>query len=80
MTEKGKAYATKLTERYTIIKHFLLTALHVDDEIAERDACALEHVVSAEIISCMQNVINDDRYESKSNKHHIYKKNCLRKG
>ena len=68
LTEKGKAYATELTERYAIIKHFLLTTLHVNNEIAEQEACALEHVVSAEIVSCMQSVVNSGRYESKSNK------------
>lgn len=46
LTAKGKKYAKKVSCRHKIIKNFLINILNVDEEIAEKDACMMEHVVS----------------------------------
>lgn len=47
LTPAGRASAEHIQERYKIIKEGLVS-LGVDPEIAERDACQVEHVISPE--------------------------------
>lgn len=47
LTQEGKAIAEKIYERHTEITNFL-TLIGVDREIASRDACKMEHVISDE--------------------------------
>lgn len=47
LTKKGKDYARKISCRHKIIKNFLVNILKVEEEIAEKDACLMEHVVSS---------------------------------
>ena len=47
LTKEGKAIAEKIYERHTEITNFL-TLIGVDKEIASRDACKMEHVISDE--------------------------------
>jgi len=46
LTDEGKKYATQVYNRHQIIRIFLTEVLKVDPDKAEKDACALEHVVS----------------------------------
>lgn len=50
LTEKGENQALCLTEKYKIIKCFLIEVLQLDSEIAAQDACAIEHVISTETL------------------------------
>ena len=45
LTESGKAVAQSIYERHTILTKFL-THLGVDEEVAEKDACRMEHYIS----------------------------------
>ena len=45
LTESGLKTATRMFERHTLITNFL-TSLGVDEQIAARDACRIEHVIS----------------------------------
>lgn len=45
LTEKGRAKALDVYERYIILRDYLLY-LGVDAEHAEEDACKMEHVIS----------------------------------
>jgi DtxR family Mn-dependent transcriptional regulator len=47
LTEEGWAYAGQVRQRHDILIRFLVEVLGVDADVAEKDACAMEHVVSA---------------------------------
>ena len=53
LTEKGLAIAEKIYERHTVLTS-LLTKLGVSAEIAERDACRIEHVLSDETFDAIK--------------------------
>ena len=47
LTEKGLAVAEQMYQRHTILSSFL-EGLGVPQDIASRDACKIEHVISSE--------------------------------
>ena len=47
LTAKGRRLASNVLTRHTILKEFLLR-LKVTEEIADRDACLMEHILSAQ--------------------------------
>ena len=57
LSEKGKYQALGLTEKYDIIKCFLLEVLQVDRETASQDACAMEHILSSETLRTINSMI-----------------------
>jgi DtxR family Mn-dependent transcriptional regulator len=48
LTETGKKIAIKIKERHKKLRKFLIEVLGVKADIAENDACLMEHVVSPE--------------------------------
>ena len=46
LTERGKQRAAEVYRRHCILKTFLTEVLHVDEAIAEGDACRMEHVIT----------------------------------
>jgi DtxR family Mn-dependent transcriptional regulator len=54
LTEKGQVLAHEIRERHNLIKNFLITSLGVSVEIAEKDACKMEHVLSEETLEKMR--------------------------
>lgn len=58
LTEKGKDYAKKVRYRHDLLSDFLHRGLGVTEEIADQDACRMEHVVSDELIDCIKNWLN----------------------
>jgi DtxR family Mn-dependent transcriptional regulator len=50
LTPSGTAAASQILGRHTLLKEFLLL-LKVADETAEKDACAMEHFLSAETLA-----------------------------
>ena len=50
LTEAGTQAASKILGRHTLLKEFLML-LHVADETAEKDACTMEHFLSAETLA-----------------------------
>lgn len=46
ITPAGESYAANVLRRHRIIKQFLINELGVNEEIAEHDACQMEHVMS----------------------------------
>ncbi len=53
LSEKGLETANKMYERHELISK-LLTKLGVDPEIADRDSCKIEHVISPETFECLK--------------------------
>lgn len=47
LTKEGRHMAEKIRQTHRQIKRFLIEVLNVDPEIAEEDACRMEHAVSA---------------------------------
>ena len=47
LTEKGLAIAAETLARHVYFKDFLISA-GVEEEVAEEEACAMEHMISAD--------------------------------
>ncbi|HQC54836.1 MAG TPA: metal-dependent transcriptional regulator [Clostridia bacterium] len=56
-TEKGRAHVTDLYERHQVLTEFLIS-LGVDADIAEEDACRVEHIISEESFNAIKREIN----------------------
>ena len=48
LTEKGLKAARQVRARHNTLKAFLIDVLDVDEETAENDACRMEHAISRE--------------------------------
>lgn len=46
ITPAGESYAANVLHRHKLIKQFLVDKLGVDEDVAEKDACQMEHVMS----------------------------------
>ena len=46
LTPIGESYAADVLRRHKLLKHFLMETLGVSEEVAENDACKMEHVMS----------------------------------
>jgi DtxR family Mn-dependent transcriptional regulator len=49
LTPKGKRVAKSILGRHTLLRDFL-TKLGVGSKMADRDACLMEHILSAETL------------------------------
>ena len=54
LTETGYSLAEKIFNRHVLIKNFLLS-IGVSEDVAETDACKIEHVLSDETFTALQN-------------------------
>lgn len=48
LTPEGSKIAEAISHRHQVIKNFLSQVLGLDDAIAEKDACGMEHTISPE--------------------------------
>lgn len=48
LTDSGLKRAQEIYERHRLITEFLIKTLKLSNEIAEKDACRIEHVISTE--------------------------------
>ena len=51
LTRAGEDLAKRLMRRHNFLTRFLVDVLQVDPEIAESDACQMEHAISAETMN-----------------------------
>ncbi|MBR6228960.1 MAG: metal-dependent transcriptional regulator [Eubacterium sp.] len=58
LTDEGKELAENVYERHRVFTEFL-TRLGVDPEVAETDACRIEHVISEESFLAFKKHIGD---------------------
>lgn len=61
LTEKGKKIAAYTHKKHRIIKEFFITVLGIEEEIADSDACAIEHVISQESVEAIDNYIKSKK-------------------
>ena len=45
LSDRGRRLAEGVNDRFEILQRFLIDILGVDEEVAEREACEIEHVV-----------------------------------
>ncbi|URA10873.1 metal-dependent transcriptional regulator [Thermospira aquatica] len=57
LTETGKQTATQVLKRHQTLTQFLIT-LGVSPEVAEKDACRIEHVVSQETMNTIEKFLH----------------------
>jgi DtxR family Mn-dependent transcriptional regulator len=48
LTAKGRRIGKGLDEKHEVIKRFFTNVLGVDEKVADKDACEMEHVISDE--------------------------------
>jgi DtxR family Mn-dependent transcriptional regulator len=48
LTAKGRRIGKGLDEKHEVLKRFFTNVLGVDEEVADTDACEIEHVISDE--------------------------------
>ena len=58
LTEEGLKKATAILERHTILTRYINEVLGVPEEIAEKDACRIEHIISPETFEGIKNQLN----------------------
>lgn len=58
LTPSGREFAEFTSKKHQVIEQFLTQILKVDTAIADRDACAIEHVISNDSIHAMQEFIH----------------------
>lgn len=64
LTRSGRKVAQESRKRHEIVFRFLLS-IGVSEEVASADAEGIEHHVSANTLSCMENLISDEFRERK---------------
>ena len=65
LTKEGRQKAVLLTDRFVLIRRFLVKVLHVRPKTAKEDACALEHVVSDETLLSMNDLLENNHKKTK---------------
>ena len=53
LTDAGKKVAETILERHTVLTK-MLSSIGVDPEIAEKDACKMEHIISPETFDAIK--------------------------
>ena len=59
LTESGKQKATQIFHRHKIITEFLMKTLGVDKDLADKDACRIEHIISEEVFKEMKKYVEN---------------------
>jgi len=59
LTEKGEEQAIAITNRFDIIRLFLMNVLGISKKNADADACAMEHTISIETLCSFCRFQND---------------------
>ncbi|MDR2938801.1 MAG: metal-dependent transcriptional regulator [Clostridiales bacterium] len=58
LTSRGLEIAQNIAGRHTIIKRFLMGLLGVEEEVAEEEACLIEHSMSKDTVDKLNNYVN----------------------
>lgn len=59
LTEKGKKKAKDIYEKHKVLTSFLINVIKVSPEIAEEDACRIEHVISDDTFQGIKRFLED---------------------
>lgn len=58
LTPTGRKHAELISEKHRIIDRFFREVLQVETAVADRDACAIEHVISSTSVYAMQKFLD----------------------
>jgi len=58
LTEKGLKKASGIYERHVLISKYLVLTLNIPVEIADKDACRIEHIISEETFEKIKEFVN----------------------
>ena len=61
LTESGLDYARKIYNRHQLLTDFLVQSLEVDLEVAEKNACRLEHVIDQDLLEAIKRYIEREQ-------------------
>lgn len=59
LTSKGKKTAEMIYERHKVLTNFLQITAKVSKDLAEEDACKIEHIISEETFEGIKSFINE---------------------
>ncbi len=51
LTDKGREKGTEILSRHTFLTKFLIEIINVDEDLAQKEACRMEHVLSQQTMS-----------------------------
>jgi DtxR family Mn-dependent transcriptional regulator len=57
LTRKGNRIGKAIYKKHKLIRSFLMNVLNVDEGVADRDACGIEHVISEETFGKMSSFL-----------------------
>lgn len=80
LTDEGERQAILTKDKYTIIKQFLLNVLELDEATADKDACAMEHVISEETLCSFCKKVNGLMHQKPCQKSSPSEGDCLHMG
>lgn len=60
LTEAGRARALAIRRRHELLTRYLRDVLGVSSDVAEHDACRIEHVVSEELIGVIERYLEEE--------------------
>lgn len=81
LTASGREQAKDVASRHDLMLRFLKDVLGVEESLAERDACRLEHGLSAETVKCLARFVELLTVNAPERKTGLWKYNeCLAKG
>jgi DtxR family Mn-dependent transcriptional regulator len=66
LTQRGTLKAAEIRERHNFLMLFLRDVVGVKADIAEKDACKMEHILSAETLSKMRTFATENRRRTTS--------------
>ncbi len=58
LTEKGRKLAEEIYSKHLLITAYFIEILNLDPNIAEENACRIEHVISDEVLEAMKEKVN----------------------
>lgn len=61
LTEEGRRIAVAVYDRHVTLTKFFTDVLHVSPDIAAKDACRIEHVISPETFAGIKELINKNQ-------------------
>lgn len=67
LTKDGEVMAASILNRHVLLKSFLMR-LGVSEEVADKDACCMEHILSAETLSKIEDFVKPVRPAPKRRK------------
>ncbi|MEG2295538.1 MAG: metal-dependent transcriptional regulator [Oscillospiraceae bacterium] len=59
LTPKGRKIAESVHKRHSLIKNFLMKQLYVDELVAEKEACGMEHAMSDDTMDKLANYLDN---------------------